>query len=104
MPRTPLARMLVDAASARLYMIDNGRVEDSMKVIVGKPTEPTPMLAALIRYTTINPYWNVPPDLVASRIAQNVLSDGLGYLQVKGYQIMSDWSPTATPACWRGLA
>jgi murein L,D-transpeptidase YcbB/YkuD len=89
--------LIVDAAGQRLLLYDGARLVDSMKVIVGKPTEPTPMLAALIRYTTINPYWNVPPDLVASRIAQNVLSDGLGYLQVKGYQIMSDWSPTATP-------
>ena len=89
--------LVVDAAGQRLLVYDGSRLVDSMKVIVGKPTEPTPMLAALIRYTTINPYWNVPPDLVASRIAQNVLSGGLGYLQLKGYQIMSDWSPTATP-------
>ena len=29
--------VLVDANSARLYMLEDGRVRDSMKVIVGKP-------------------------------------------------------------------
>lgn len=89
--------LVVDAAGQRLLIFDGSRLVDTMKVIVGKPTEPTPMLAALIRYTTVHPYWNVPPDLVASRIAQNVLTDGLGYLQVKGYQVLSDWSPAAKP-------
>ena len=37
--------ILVDAASARLYMMDDGRVRDSMKVIVGKPEASTPALS-----------------------------------------------------------
>ena len=36
--------VLVDAASAWLYMIEDGRVQDSMRVIVGKPETPTPEL------------------------------------------------------------
>src|SRR5437763_3941154 len=49
--------LLVDANSARLYMIENGRVQDSMKVIVGKPDTPTPALKDVINYETLNPYW-----------------------------------------------
>ena len=44
--------VLVDAASARLYMIDEGRVQDSMRVIVGKPDTPTPTLKDAINYET----------------------------------------------------
>ena len=47
--------VLVDAASARLYMMEDGRVRDSMKVIVGKPETPTPALKSLIYYETLNP-------------------------------------------------
>ena len=47
--------VLVDAASARLYMIEDGRVRDSMKVIVGKPDTPTPELKSVINYETLNP-------------------------------------------------
>ena len=51
--------VLVDAASARLYMMQDGRVQDSMKVIVGKPETPTPALKSVINYETLNPYWHV---------------------------------------------
>ncbi|HEY8434923.1 MAG TPA: L,D-transpeptidase family protein, partial [Sphingomicrobium sp.] len=60
--------VLVDAASARLYMIEDGRVQDSMKVIVGKPDTPTPELKDVINYETLNPYWHVTPDLTRSLI------------------------------------
>jgi murein L,D-transpeptidase YcbB/YkuD len=82
--------VMVDAASARLYMIDDGRIVDSMKVAVGKPGErtQTPMLASTIYYATLNPYWHVSSDLVRSLIAKNVLDQGLGYLKSHGYQVM----------------
>jgi murein L,D-transpeptidase YcbB/YkuD len=84
--------VIVDAAAARLYMYENGRVYDSMKVVVGKPTDQTPMLAALMRHAIVNPYWNVPPDLAAERIAPHVVSEGISYFHSKRYQVLSDWS------------
>jgi L,D-transpeptidase YcbB len=84
--------IVVDAASARLWMYDGDRLYGSMKVVVGKPTEPTPMMAGLIRYAALNPYWNVPPDLVKVRIAPSVLAEGYGHLNDKGYEVLSDWS------------
>ena len=65
--------ILVDAASARLYMIEDGRVRDSMRVIVGKPETPTPELKSVINYETLNPYWHVTPDLAKTLIAPRVL-------------------------------
>ncbi|MBB5711351.1 L,D-transpeptidase family protein [Sphingomonas xinjiangensis] len=87
--------VLVDAAAARLWMYEDGRVAGTMKVVVGRPDQQTPMMAALIRYASVNPYWNVPPDLVAERIAPNVLQEGVPYLKAKGYQVLSDWSDYA---------
>ncbi|MCD2325212.1 L,D-transpeptidase family protein [Sphingomonas sp. IC-56] len=88
--------VLVDVAAARLWMYEKGRVAGTMKVVVGRPDQQTPMMAALIRYASVNPYWNVPPDLVAERVAPNVLQDGVPYLKAKGYQVLSDWSDDAT--------
>ena len=84
--------IVVDAAAARLYMYENGRVHDTMKVVVGKATNATPMMAALMRHAIVNPYWNVPPDLAAERIAPSVLSGGMSYFKGKRYQVLSDWS------------
>jgi murein L,D-transpeptidase YcbB/YkuD len=83
--------VLVNTAAQRLYMYDNGEVVDSMRVVVGKPKNPTPMMSALIRFASLNPYWNVPPDLAAERIAPNVLKGGTSYLRSAGYQVLSDW-------------
>jgi murein L,D-transpeptidase YcbB/YkuD len=79
--------LMVDAASARLYMIEDGRIADSMRVIVGSAEAPTPMVASTIYYATLNPYWHVMPELIRSLIAPNVLSEGVGYLKRQGYQV-----------------
>ncbi|WP_246167478.1 L,D-transpeptidase family protein [Sphingomonas piscis] len=84
--------IVVNAAAQRLYAYENGRVADSMNVVVGKPIYPTPMMAALIRFANLNPYWYVPPDLAAERIAPNVVKMGLGYLKSRGYEVVSDFS------------
>ena len=85
--------VLVDAASARLYMMQDGRVQDSMKVIVGKPESPTPALKSVINYATLNPYWHVTPDLAKTIIAPRVLRDGDAYLAQQGYEVVSGWGP-----------
>jgi len=85
--------VLVDAASARLYMMEDGRVQDSMKVIVGKPETPTPALKSVINYETLNPYWHVTPDLAQSIVAPRVLQEGDAYLTRQGYEIVSAFGP-----------
>src|SRR3954465_7515029 len=76
--------VLVDANSARLYMMEDGRVRDSMKVIVGKPETPTPELKSVLNYETLNPYWHVTADLGKTLIAPRVLADGYSYLTAQG--------------------
>jgi murein L,D-transpeptidase YcbB/YkuD len=85
--------VLVDAASARLYMMEDGRVRDTMKVIVGKPETPTPELRDAINYETLNPYWHVTSDLAKTIIAPRVLKDGQTYLTERGYEVVSSFGP-----------
>src|SRR5205085_11219733 len=76
--------VLVAAASARLYMMEDGRVRDSMRVIVGKPETPTPELKSTIYYETVNPYWHVTPDRTRTLVAPRVLNEGFSYLTERG--------------------
>jgi len=87
--------VVVDAGSARLSMYEDGKVIDSMKVIVGMPEYPTPMIASVIHYTTFNPYWHVPDHLVRKTVAANVIKQGAAYLKTRGYEIVSEWSNEA---------
>ncbi len=101
-PAMPSGRhILVDAASATLWMYEDGKPVDSMRVVVGKPELQTPMMAGFIRYAILNPYWQVPDDLVQTTIADNVLKRGVGYLRSGGYQVLADWrddAPLVDPA------
>ena len=101
--------VLVDAGSARLWMYENGRPVDSMKVIVGSNDTKTPMMAAVMRYASLNPYWNVPEDLTRTIVARNVLKEGITYLSERDYEVFADFnedSPTIDPATvdWQAVA
>jgi murein L,D-transpeptidase YcbB/YkuD len=92
---------MVDSASQRLFMYENGQIVDSMKVVVGdanmKPVGlPTPLIASVMHYMTYNPYWNVPHHLVRKIVAPGYLKGGVKYLSSHGYEVMSDWTDDAT--------
>jgi murein L,D-transpeptidase YcbB/YkuD len=86
---------IVDAGNARLSLWENGRKVDEMKVVVGKAETATPMMAAYIKYASVNPYWNVPPELVRSLIAPRVAAQGVSYLTDREYQVLTDYSDNA---------
>lgn len=88
--------IVVNPAQQRLYMYEGRDAVDSMRVVVGKLKWATPMFAAHLRYATLNPYWNVPPDLVPEDVAVYVLKYGVNYLKTRGYQVLSDWTDNAT--------
>ncbi|MDP9424157.1 MAG: L,D-transpeptidase family protein [Pseudomonadota bacterium] len=103
--------VLVDAATARLWMYENGRPVDSMKVIVGDQKKlglPTPMIASVIWYATLNPYWHVPDHMLKKIIAPKVVTQGEAYLKKGGYEVVSDWNGTQVipPSSidWKGVA
>lgn len=108
-PAIPQGRhLLVDTASATLWMYEDGRIVDSMKVVVGKPELQTPAMAGFVRFAILNPYWFVPDDLVQNNIAANVLDRGVGYLRTGGYQVFANWNegaPQLDPASvdWRAV-
>ncbi len=81
--------ILVDAANAELMLLEDGNVVDRMKVIVGKPDFPTPLLAGKIWYVTFNPYWHIPQDVAKRKVAPIVLKRGVAYLKAARYQTVA---------------
>ena len=63
--------------------------------MVGKAETATPMMAAYIRYVSVHPYWNVPPELVRSLVAPRVVAQCVSYLTDREYQVLTDYSETA---------
>ena len=108
--------VLVDIASARLWMYENGAPVDSMKVVVGKnqidkktgANLRTPMLAGVMYYTIYNPYWHMP-DHLTGNMAKAALSMGpVKALAGNKYEVVDGW--TANPTIldpktvdWKGV-
>jgi len=93
--------IIVDAGSAMVMMYDHDKLVGSMRAAVGAPDTQTPMMAALIRYANVNPYWNIPTSLQVKLIAPRVLEQGLKYLTDRKDQVFADGSadsPAIDPA------
>jgi len=101
--------LVVNLATAKLWMYQDGRATDSMKVVIGKADTPTPMLAGTIHYATFNPYWNIPTDVTRRVVAPLVIKRGVSYLKSARYEVASGWTDEATtidPATvdWKAVA
>ena len=97
LPAAPQGKSLVvDAANARLMMFQDGRLVDTMKVVVGKADHATPLMAGYVRHAIVNPYWNIPDDMVQGKISSKVQTVGPGYLKASRFELLSGWGPDAT--------
>lgn len=108
--------VLVDIASARLWMYENGVPVDSMKVVVGKneidkrtgANLRTPMLAGVMYYTIYNPYWHMPDHLTVNMAKAALAIGPVKALAGNKYEVVDGW--TANPTIldpksvdWKGV-
>ena len=57
--------VMVNLPDFTLHVFHDGKQVWMTKVVDGKPTMPTPITTAEMKYITVNPTWNVPPSIVA---------------------------------------
>lgn len=74
LPGPAVRHVVVDASSGRLWYYQAGKQVGTMRVVVGAPETQTPMLAGMLQWAILNPYWNVPDYLVRDDVAPRVLA------------------------------
>jgi len=85
--------VVVDSSSGNLWYYGSGKRVGTMRVVVGTPETPTPMMAGELHWAILRPYWNVPVSLVQNNIAPKVLAGrSLSSMQMEAF---SDWSDDA---------
>jgi len=57
--------VIVNLADFTLRVIDDGKQVWVTKIVDGKPSTPTPIMTAEMKYITVNPTWNVPDSIAA---------------------------------------
>lgn len=79
--------VVVNIAGFELEVIEQGRIIESMNVVVGQRTTATPIFADSIRHVVVNPYWNVP-DGIMERTIQPAMDRDPGYLAKNDMEIV----------------
>jgi L,D-transpeptidase YcbB len=55
--------ILVNIPNFTLEVVEHGQPVLTMRVVVGRPTRPSPMLGGEITHLILNPHWYVPPTI-----------------------------------------
>jgi murein L,D-transpeptidase YcbB/YkuD len=79
---------VVNVPSANLLVQHQGKVLLQSKVIVGKPSTRTPLLASIITDVILYPYWTVPNN-IATRELLPLIQRNTGYLTANSMQVLT---------------
>jgi murein L,D-transpeptidase YcbB/YkuD len=94
--RTSGRHIVVDVAGQRLLAFEGGDVRETMKVVVGKASMPTPVMIGRLSHAIVNPYWNLPPDLARQRLSGS-RSEAVANISRHHMEVLSDWSDKSRP-------
>jgi murein L,D-transpeptidase YcbB/YkuD len=93
LPRNLGARHIrVNIAAFTLDAIRKKEKKVSMRVIVGKAYNETPLFSKKIGYIEFNPYWNVPRSIAVEELLPKIKSDA-GYITNNHYELVAGWAP-----------
>jgi L,D-transpeptidase YcbB len=85
----------VNIPAFELQAVADGQVVKTLRVVVGRPQRPTPVLSGRMTYLELNPYWHVPPRIARKDILPKIQADP-DYLLKHGIRVFSDWTAQAT--------
>jgi murein L,D-transpeptidase YcbB/YkuD len=69
------AHVLVNLPDFTLKVMNNGTEVWATRIVVGKPSMPTPLLSETMKYITVNPTWHVPQSIVQNEYLPALAQD-----------------------------
>lgn len=93
----PERRIEINVPAYELTLYEQGRPSGAMKVVVGKPTSPTPTFRDRVTHVVLRPYWNVPAGITGRELVPQARRSP-GSLAARGFEVLAGgrWvSPTA---------
>src|SRR2546429_9891247 len=58
------AHVIVNQPDFTLKVMHQGSQVWTTRIVIGKPSMPTPLLSETMKFITVNPTWHVPPSIV----------------------------------------
>jgi murein L,D-transpeptidase YcbB/YkuD len=75
----------VNIARYKLLYVRDMRIEDEMRVVVGKPYHRTPVFSSEIKFLVLNPYWNVPRSIATKEMLPKLKANP-GSVSARGFE------------------
>lgn len=96
---------LLNIPSASLLVYAGGSILLESRVIVGKPSTPTPTLSSRITEVVLYPYWMVPHNIAVGELLPTIKAHP-GYLADNNYQVLNKQGKVVDPASinWSALS
>lgn len=98
------SHIFVNLANYSLDVMEDGKSVLQMRVVVGKPTWPTPVFSDMMEYLEFNPYWTVPPGILKKEVLPKMRSNP-GYASSAGLKVYQNGRPVDPSAIdWSTVA
>lgn len=88
--RNSTRHVIINIPAFRLYFEEDDKLRQTMKVIVGKRKNPTPVFSNRVKTIVLNPYWNVPKSIIQEEMIPKLMRNPDAMAR-KGIEIRSGW-------------
>ncbi|MBW0004269.1 MAG: L,D-transpeptidase family protein [Hyphomicrobiales bacterium] len=79
--------IFINVPEFTLRYVNNGVLTHQARVIVGKPSSPTPLFSAEMKFLVVNPSWYVPPSILKKEFLPKLAGDPL-FAERQGYEVV----------------
>jgi len=97
------SRIMVNIPGASFELYENDTMTMAMRVVVGSPNTPTPVMRGAISSLTVNPTWTLPASIVKREILPKLKKDP-SYLVANNIRIVGSFPPDSLEAQGIGIA
>ncbi len=88
--------IVVNIPAAYLKVYYQGSVVTEMKMIVGKPSTPTPTLSSRVQQVILYPYWTVPYSIATKELLPSIKKNP-GFIDAGNYQVLNKQGKIMNP-------
>jgi murein L,D-transpeptidase YcbB/YkuD len=92
--RSSRLHIVINIPAFMLYFEENGKLIQTIRTVVGKPKNPTPIFSNMVKTIVLNPYWNLPKSIVQKEMIPKLLKNP-NAMAKKGIEIRTGWGPKA---------
>lgn len=86
--------IVINIPDFKLYFEEAGKLKQTIKVVVGKPKNPTPIFSNIVKTVVLNPYWNLPKSIIQKEMIPKLMKNAKAMAR-KGIEIRDGWGVNA---------